>query len=138
MVLTCGSSTTTTTTYVLWSEYWTKLGYFWSHDCSDHLNVKIKNVHKFYVRLLDYPPVSEVSREVANLTEGKKSTYTLIWCQIIFLSVCPSACLLQTLTPIMSFAFFLLWKKIFLAGKNYPDSPICMGFEICQTNFTSS
>ena len=36
----------------------------------------------------DLSPVSKVSREVANLTERKKSTHTHIWCQIICLSVC--------------------------------------------------
>ena len=35
-----------------------------------------------------YPPASEASREVANLTEGKNPHIPRIWCQRICLSVC--------------------------------------------------
>ena len=36
------------------------------------------------VSLKMYPPASKASREIANLTERKKSIYPRIWCQRIF------------------------------------------------------
>ena len=42
------------------------------------------------VNIRGNPPASEVSREVANLTERKNYTHTCIWCQRICLSVCLS------------------------------------------------
>ena len=47
-----------------------------------------------------YPPASEASREVTNLTERKKSAYLCIWCQriCVCLSVCLSVCLFVCLS----------------------------------------
>ena len=42
-----------------------------------------------YINLQYYPPASEASKEVANLTE-RKNPHTPIWCQRICLSVCLS------------------------------------------------
>ena len=52
--------------------------------------------------VLHYPPASEVSREVANLT-GRKNPHTPIYGvkEFVCLSVCLSVSLLQTLTPII-------------------------------------
>ena len=49
-----------------------------------------------------YPPASEASWEVANLTERKNPHTPVYGVKKICLSVCPSVCLLQTLTPIIS------------------------------------
>ena len=64
------------------------------HLCSLYQRqIKQLDAHLTFSLLQDffnfpYPLASEASREVANLTERKKSAYPCKWCQRICLSVC--------------------------------------------------
>ena len=65
-----------------------------------HWNLETFQIRTIWRLYFNCPPASEVSRELANLTERKNQhTPVRIWCQRICLSVCPSV---KTLIPIIS------------------------------------
>ena len=95
---------------------------------------------------VNFPPASEASREVENLTERKKSTNPRIWCQRICLSVSKfdhnylRTCKTEwaEMTEILTFIYFLsvllkVWTRLVSTIKYYLVSliyqfPFCFQF----------
>ena len=63
-----------------------------------------------FPEILDYPPASEASREVANFTERKNPHTPRIWCQ----RICLPVCLWSNLNPIMPIYDFFKIRQICL------------------------